>query len=86
MTQPLQLASAVAIASVLATRVAAQQHAHPTQGANKLGTVHFPTSCAPAVTVQFDHGIALLHSFEFGVSIRTFNEVLAADSTFAMAL
>ena len=85
MTQPLQLASAVAIASVLATRVAAQQHAHPTQGANKLGTVHFPTSCAPAVTVQFDHGIALLHSFEFGASIRTFNEVLAADSTCAMA-
>jgi hypothetical protein len=56
---------------------------HATLG--KLGTVHFRTSCAPAVGARFDHGIALLHSFEFGASIRTFNEVLAADSTCAMA-
>src|SRR5690349_13122159 len=62
----------------------AQQHEH-TSPAEKLGTVHFQTSCSPAVTAQFDRAVALLHSFEFGASIRGFNDVLAADSTCAMA-
>lgn len=61
-----------------------QGHAHP-EGAERLGTVHFPTSCSPSVQPQFDRAVALLHSFEFGASIRGFNEVLAADSTCAMA-
>ena len=63
-----------------------QEHEHP-QGAptEKLGTVHFATSCSPKVAPQFDRAVALLHSFEFGASIRGFNEVVAADSTCAMA-
>ena len=60
----------------------AQQHAH---AAEQLGTVHFATSCKPRVAAEFDRGIALLHSFEFGASIRSFNLVLADDSTCAMA-
>jgi hypothetical protein len=32
-----------------------------------------------------DRAVALLHSFEFGASIRTFDDVLASDSTCAMA-
>ncbi len=64
----------------------AQEHAHPQAASpEKLGTVHFLTSCSPAVAPQFDRAVALLHSFEFGASIRTFTEVLAADSTCAMA-
>ncbi len=63
-----------------------QGHAHPPAGsAEKLGTVHFSTSCSPDVAPRFDRAVALLHSFEFGESIRAFNEVLAADSTCAMA-
>jgi len=50
-----------------------------------LGTVHFATTCSPVVAPQFNRAVALLHSFEFGESIRAFNEVLAADSTCAMA-
>jgi hypothetical protein len=63
-----------------------QDHPHP-QGAptEKLGTVHFATSCSPKVGPQFDRAVALLHSFEFRASIQAFNEVLAADSTCAMA-
>src|SRR6266566_3673070 len=81
--------SAVAVAVLLtipAFAAYAQEHAHP-QGAptEKLGTVHFATSCNPAVAPTFDRAVALLHSFEFGASIRGFNEVLAADSTCAMA-
>jgi hypothetical protein len=64
---------------------AASQHAHPQSAPERLGNVHFQTSCSPAVAPQFDRAVALLHSFEFGASIRGFSEVLAADSTCAMA-
>ena len=64
---------------------AAAQHAHAPTANGRLGTVHFATSCRPAIAPQFDRAVALLHSFEFGASIRAFNEVLAADSTCAMA-
>ena len=80
----------VAVAAVLLTLPAfaaySQEHGHP-QGAptEMLGTVHLATTCSPAVAPQFDRAVALLHSFEFGASIRAFNEVLAADSTCAMA-
>ena len=61
-----------------------QEHARHTP-TEQLGTVHFATSCSPRVAPQFDRAVALLHSFEFGASIKAFNEVLAADSTCAMA-
>jgi tetratricopeptide (TPR) repeat protein len=51
----------------------------------RLGTVHFETTCSPLVATQFDHAVALLHSFEFGASIKAFGSVLATDSTCAMA-
>ena len=75
---------AIALATAAAAPLAAQDH-HTTHAGEKLGTVHFPTSCAPAVAAQMDRAVALLHSFEFGASIRAFNDVLAADSTCAMA-
>jgi hypothetical protein len=71
-------------AGLLATSLQAQDHAHPQRG-EQLGKVHFPTSCAPAVAPTFDRAIAWLHSFEFGPSMRAFEEVLATDSTCAMA-
>ena len=81
MTRP----SVAAVLLVLSGSVAyPQQHAHP-KPAETLGTVHFPTSCSPGVARQFDRAVTLMHSFEFGASIRAFNEVLAADSTCAMA-
>jgi len=75
--------TAIAVLSTLPAFAAyAQQHAHQQE---KLGTVHFATSCSPAVAPQFNRAVALLHSFEFGASIRGFNEVVAADSSCAMA-
>jgi tetratricopeptide (TPR) repeat protein len=71
------------MSAVAAQRVMAQEHQHP--AGEKLGSVHFETSCAPAVSAQFDRAIALLHSFEFGSAIQGFNGVVAADSTCAMA-
>lgn len=71
------------IASLVATSLLAQEHAHPRP--EQLGDVHFPTSCAPAVAPTFNRAVALLHSFEFGAAISAFEEVLGRDSTCAMA-
>jgi hypothetical protein len=78
--------AAAAVLLTLPRLTAAQEHVHP-QGAptGEFGTVHFATSCNHKVAPQFDRAVALLHSFEFGASIKAFNEVLAADSTCAMA-
>jgi hypothetical protein len=78
--------AAAAVLLALPTRVSfAQEHAHPQVAPGEFGTVHFATSCSPQVASQFNRAVALLHSFEFGASIRTFNDVLATDSTCAMA-
>jgi len=29
----------------------------------QFGEVHFPISCSPAAQQQFEHGVAMLHSF-----------------------
>lgn len=64
----------------------AQAPVHPPEAtAEKIGTVHFATSCNPRLAPRFDRAVALLHSFQFGASIRAFNEVIAADSSCAMA-
>lgn len=76
------LSAAAALLVFSASSGGAQEHAH--QG-EQLGSVHFATTCKPSVGPTFDRAVALLHSFEFGASIRAFNEVLAADSTCAIA-
>jgi hypothetical protein len=75
-------AAAICALSLAALPLRAQEHQH---AAEKLGTVHFATSCAPATAADFDRSIALLHSFEFGQASSGFNGVLAIDSTCAMA-
>ena len=63
-----------------------QAHDHHTGASSEqLGTVHFQTSCSPSVSAQFDRAVALLHSFEFGASIRAFSDVAGFDTTCAMA-
>ena len=79
------LSRSFVIAALFASRVGAQEHQHPAATAEKLGTAHFATSCQPSVAAEFDRGVALLHSFEFGAAIRSFSAVLAADSTCTMA-
>lgn len=76
------MSSARLVAIALLTAAASAASA---QNAEKLGTVHFQTTCKPTVAQRFDRGVALLHSFEFAASIRAFNEVLAQDSACAMA-
>jgi hypothetical protein len=65
---------------------AGQDHQHD-HGAptGRLGTVHFETSCTPAVQKTFDRGVALLHSFWFSAAVKAFDEVLASDPNCVMA-
>ena len=75
--------SVAVLAALLIANTSAGHAQHPEN--QRLGTVHFATSCSPSVAPQFDRGVALLHSFEFGASIQAFDDVLATDSTCAMA-
>ncbi len=75
--------AAAALLLALPAAARPQDHAHP--AAERLGTVHFTTSCLPQVAPRFDRAIALLHSFEFGEALKGFGEVLAEDPACAMA-
>jgi hypothetical protein len=78
------IATTLLVLAPIAAR--AQEHVHPAPAASeRLGAVHFATSCSPAVAPQIDRAVALLHSFEFGAAIKGFNDILAADSTCAIA-
>ncbi len=52
---------------------------------DKLGKVSFPTSCDPKVQAQFERGVAMLHSFWFSATEKTFRDVLAQDPSCAIA-
>src|SRR4030088_1064287 len=51
----------------------------------KLGKVLFPISCDPNVQVEFDRGVAMLHSYWFLIARRKFEGILQQDPTCAMA-
>jgi len=76
----------VLIVCLLVTAVAAaQEHTHKTAHPEKLGTVHFETSCAPAAQEQIDRAVALLHSFDFQRAIDGFTAAATADPTCGIA-
>ena len=65
------------------SRNMAQEHQH---GADeKLGAVHFATSCNSPAQEDMDRAVALLHSFQFGRAIDVFNAVLGNDPGCAIA-
>src|ERR1700693_6317969 len=75
------------IAAILLTLGAsssiAQEHQHGS--GEKLGTVHFATSCNAAAQKEFNRAVALLHSFQFSRAIEGFKAVLEEDATCGIA-
>ena len=67
----------------LAARCLAQEHQHG--NSEKLGTVHFATSCNEVAQKEFNRAVALLHSFQFSRAIKGFNAVLGEDATCGIA-
>ena len=55
------------------------------QGQEQLGKVDFPNSCSPVVQETFQRAVAMLHSFRYGETEKTFGGVLAQDPTCAIA-
>jgi len=62
---------------------AQQIHDHPAP--EKLGRVSFPISCAAQTQVEFNRGVALLHSFAYSTAGTTFRRIAASDPHCAMA-
>ncbi|HWM29236.1 MAG TPA: hypothetical protein VNQ14_12315, partial [Woeseiaceae bacterium] len=83
----LRLLTAALLACSLAVTALAGDHDHDSGHAasEKLGSVHFETSCAPDLQEDFNRAVALLHSFEFGPAIDGFDGVLAEDPSCAIA-
>src|SRR5271154_4156584 len=75
------------IAAILLTLAASSSTAQDHQHGNseKLGTVHFATSCDAAAQSDFNRAVALLHSFQFSRAIEGFNAVLREDPACAIA-
>jgi hypothetical protein len=74
---------AAALLILSASRSTAQEHQHGT--GEKLGAVHFATSCNEVAQKDMNRAVALLHSFQFNRAIEGFNAVLAEDATCAIA-
>jgi hypothetical protein len=68
---------------LLAASGLAQEHQHG--NAQKLGAVHFATSCNEAAQKEFDRAVALLHSFQFSRAIEGFNAAVKSDATCGIA-
>ncbi|HXT21673.1 MAG TPA: hypothetical protein VN923_13055, partial [Thermoanaerobaculia bacterium] len=75
-----------------ATAAPATPHSHAGHGdddhshlAEKLGTVKFPTSCAPGAKPGFERGLALLHSFGYEEARLAFEAAARVDPKCAMA-
>ncbi|HEY7098791.1 MAG TPA: hypothetical protein VH437_18835 [Terriglobales bacterium] len=52
----------------------------------EIGSVHFATSCAKSVEGNFNHGVALLHSFQYEQARSVFEDVVRQDAHCAMAM
>jgi hypothetical protein len=78
--------SAAAIAAMV---VAGLPFAAPSLGQDatdqRLGTVHFQTSCNPTAQARFNRGMRYQHSFWYRSSQEIFEEVLKADPECAIA-
>ena len=78
----LKLSIAV-LSTLLASGSVAQ--GHPFGNGEKLGAVHFATSCSEAAQKDFNRAVALLHSFQFTGAIAGFHSALEEDATCGIA-
>jgi tetratricopeptide (TPR) repeat protein len=51
----------------------------------KLGRVHFKTSCTPEAQKEFERALAMLHSFFFPETVKAFNAIPTTDPNCAIA-
>ena len=74
-----------AIAAATAAGLSFVQPALGQSDGNKLGTVHFETSCKPEAQKLFDEGMLYQHSFWYRASQQVFEDALKADAECGIA-
>jgi tetratricopeptide (TPR) repeat protein len=79
----MKLITAILLLVLAASRSMAQEHQHGTD--ERLGVVHFATSCNGTAQNDIDRAVALLHSFDFGRAIDGFKAALQEDATCTIA-
>jgi tetratricopeptide (TPR) repeat protein len=79
------LAATIFALSFSASLLGANEEHHSHAAPEKLGSVSFPTSCAPVVQPAFERGMALLHSFAYSVAEQAFRDVADRDPNCAIA-
>jgi hypothetical protein len=77
--------TSLAVAAIAVTGVSLAVSALGQTDDNKLGKVHFETSCKPDAQKLFDRGMLYQHSFWYRASQKTFEEALKADPECAIA-
>ena len=82
---PLHANKLIAAVLLVFTTAHGMTQEHPYENGEKLGEVHFATSCNEAAQSDFNRAVALLHSFQFSRAIEGFNAVLREDPTCAIA-
>jgi tetratricopeptide (TPR) repeat protein len=83
MTRIVSLAILILLVSSL---LPGADEAHPhSEPAENLGTVSFPISCAPGIQPEFEHGVAMLHSFWFDEAYKQFHSIADHDPQCSMA-
>ena len=68
-----------------AAGASAQDHDHAGAVPERLGRAHFQTSCSPDAQREFDRALAMLHSFFFPETVKTFTNVATLDPGCAIA-
>jgi len=84
----LRFVFAMFVASLLLLSIGAEeasQHDHESGALDRMGTVHFDTTCSPQVRDEFDLAVATLHSFGYRKAAQLFSDVLSKDSNCSMA-
>lgn len=80
----LLLLSACIVAPPQAASEQPGEHEHAMDGLEGLGTVEFSISCTPEAQAEFNHAVAMLHSFWFAPAIESFTTVTTLDPTCGM--
>jgi tetratricopeptide (TPR) repeat protein len=74
-----------AVLAITPSCLAQNEPHHHHDAGEKLGTVSFPISCAPATQAQFERGMALLYSFEYETACNQFEDIQKKGPACAMA-
>jgi tetratricopeptide (TPR) repeat protein len=78
-------ASQTFLTFVLAMLVALQMQLGARADGERFGEVNFPISCSAAAQDQFNHAVAMLHSFFYPETIKAFGALAQQEPTCAMA-